>query len=525
MSQNKEEIDSKFESRQRALYDEESLQEIKEKSLNKELSLGQSMREKFCLRKRIQQKLIINPTKSSNSSKIFDNLTISQELYNKCKEAKFTLEHISEIISCLNSNNLENKYIGIVGVRKLLCNEHPPIDIIIKCNALTSIISLLDCSYPVEFQYEALWCLINISTGNNKEDEMIKKEGGIKKIVLLLNNNYDEIKEMALWCLDNLVRDSLIIKIYLAKKKIFNILITLLSTNNNEKIMSYCVSIIRNIMKNCPKQKLEKIDINKLINLVSMFIINIEYNPSNESDKHLLLNCCYILYHLSLIIPTCKDIFFQNGIIPKIISLIKLIDVEKEEKVFLPLLNIIGNLINGNANQTNQILNYDILDILKNNINNKNKVIQKEVCWIISNIASDTQKSIAKLIDNGFFPLLCNLYEKSEKAIRIEVIYALCNFTLINDKCYLEYLINNGILKVICAGIKSENFSEIVVCLEGLVNLLAFGKKYSIDGINIIVKKIENMGMFDVLERLQYNRNETIYEKTIDIIEEFFPYE
>ena len=171
------------------------------------------------------------------------------------------------------------------------------------------------------------------------------------------------------------------------------------------------------------------------------------------------------------------------------------------------------------------MLNYDILDILKNNINNKNKTIQKEICWIISNIASDTQKSIAKLIDNGFFPLLCNLYEKSEKTIRIEVIYALCNFTLINDKCYLEYLINNGILNVICAGIKSDEFSEIVVCLEGLVNLLAFGKKYSEDGVNLIVKEIENMGMVDVLESLQYNRNETIYEKTINIIEEFFPYE
>ena len=526
MTAEKERIDSKFESRYRKLLSMETLSEIKEESINKELSLGKSFQEKLFLQKRIHfsnQK--INSTSSNSTNSFIEkNLTISPEIYHKCKNAKFTLEQLNDIINHFNSDNLNSKYIGFVGIRKLLLiEENSPINIIFENDLLHGIIEGLNMS--VEFQYEALWCLINISYGKNKESEKIIKEGGYEKILMLLNHNLDEIKEMALWCIDNFAHESLKTKKLLANKSLFNKLITLLATTSNEKIISHCVSIIRILIKYFPNKKLEKIDIKKLINLISKFIIYIDFNSANDAEKNILNNCCFILSYISENIKQYKDILLENGVIQHIIELIKTPNIEKDELLFYVLISIIGNIINGNVNQTNQILNYDILDILKNNITTKNKKIQKEICWIISNISADIPKNKKLLIDIGLFPILCDIYNKSERGIRIEVIYALCNLTQINDKQYLDYIINNGLLNIIYSGIKSKETNEIVVCLEALICLLYYGKKISKDGTNFITNEIEKMGMFDVLENLQYNKSEIIYEKTYAIIKNFFPYE
>ena len=174
MTTDKERIDSKFDSRYRNLLSMETLSEIKEESINKELSLGKSFQEKLFLQKRIQlPKPNINTTSSNSTNSFIEkNLSISPELYHKCKEAIFTLEQLNDIINHFNSDNLNSKYIGFVGIRKLLLREeNPPINIIFENELLHGIIEGLNMS--VEFQYEALWCLINISFGKNKESEKI----------------------------------------------------------------------------------------------------------------------------------------------------------------------------------------------------------------------------------------------------------------------------------------------------------------------------------------------------------------
>ena len=130
----------------------------------------------------MQQKLIKNNSNSS-PSKIENNLTISSELYHQCKDSKVTIDQLEQIILYFNSDNLANKYIGLVGIRKLLCKEKPDTYIIFNNNLLPGIINILDGNYSAEFIYEALWCLINISCGNENESEKIKDSGAIDKII------------------------------------------------------------------------------------------------------------------------------------------------------------------------------------------------------------------------------------------------------------------------------------------------------------------------------------------------------
>mgnify|MGYP002627102558 CR=1 FL=1 len=54
--------------------------------------------------------------------------------------------------------------------------------------------------------------------------------------------------------------------------------------------------------------------------------------------------------------------------------------------------------------------------------------------------------------------------------------------------------------------------------------MLSFGKKYYTNdkNINPIVVQIDKMGATDVLEKLQLHPMETIYQHTIEILDEFF---
>ncbi len=88
----------------------------------------------------------------------------------------------------------------------------------------------------------------------------------------------------------------------------------------------------------------------------------------------------------------------------------------------------------------------------------------------------------------------------------------------------MQVIIQQGILELICHCLKSNDAKYIAVSIEALGNLLSFGKMYMSGegGKNYIVNRIGELGMFDVLENLQYHPVEVVYEKTLKLLENYF---
>ena len=97
--------------------------------MNNELSLRNNFREDLFLQKRIRHKIIKN-NEDSKSETLIDNLTISRDLYNKCNSMNFSIIQLKEILIAFNSKDIEQKYKGLVGLRKILCLENAPIQLI-----------------------------------------------------------------------------------------------------------------------------------------------------------------------------------------------------------------------------------------------------------------------------------------------------------------------------------------------------------------------------------------------------------
>ena len=491
--------------------------------MNNELSLRKTFREEIFIQKRLKQRMI-EQNGNSSPKKIINKLTISQELYNECNLMNVNIQQLKDILIYFNSDNIEQKYKGLVGIRKILCLQNPPTQLLLEMNILPSLIQLLD-NTPIEFQYESLWCLINISVVENN-GQKIKYLGGIDKIISKLDSSMDEIKDLALWNIENLCYESPKIVIYFIQKKLLNKLITLLSVNNNINLVVRSISIVRTLIKSCNKKNVDNInyinDLKRVINIVSRIIMANKYQPEKKEIRDLYYDSLYIFSYLTDNSVKCRDALLTSGVLHYIIELIKIFNEQDDLFLILGGLKIIGNIIIGNANQTQKVLDCNIYDILKVLMFHKNKRIKKEANWIVSNIAAGTEKNIIDLIDNGFFPLLCQIFQKEEKEIKAEAIWTLCNFSQIKNNDYIKILIEQGLLLIVCECLKSEESKEIAISLEALNNLLEYGQRISFDGNNIIALEIEKIGMINALENLQYHPNEIIYEKTLNTIEKYF---
>lgn len=68
-----------------------------------------------------------------------------------------------------------------------------------------------------------------------------------------------------------------------------------------------------------------------------------------------------------------------------------------------------GNIITGNAKQTQQVIEHGALNILKTYLTHEKVYVRKEACWILSNIAAGTQYQNRCLIQSGFLPILIQM--------------------------------------------------------------------------------------------------------------------
>jgi hypothetical protein len=169
------------------------------------------------------------------------------------------------------------------------------------------------------------------------------------------------------------------------------------------------------------------------------------------------------------------------------------------------------------------VIDAGALNFLSRTIFHEKRSIRKETCWIISNIAAGTQQQIEALIVNNFLPILERVIKHDEPEIKKEAIWAICNLTSIENREMMELILKQGILELVCHCLSMEDAKYIAVSLEALGNLLNFGKMYyTVDGRNLIVQKLEEIGMFDVLEKLQMHPVEIVYEKTIKLLETYF---
>ncbi len=310
------------------------------------------------------------------------------------------------------SEDPKAQYVGIVGIRKILAirkiilisANNPPIQDVIDAGLVYEFIKYLDHSLP-EFRFEALWCLTNIASGTSDHTQSIVIKGGVEKIISLIDSNIQEIQEQAIWAVGNIAGDSLKVRDRVIDKRGLEKIFKVFSTAERNTLIKHCVWALSNFCRSKPAPKFEVLK--PAIDLVIRAIYKL------DQDYEFLVDACWVISYMTEHHKKSVKKLLDTNILPKLLSFLNYPVLY----IQLPILRILGNIVAGNASQTQTVVDAGCLQYLKKTLMHEKRSIRRETCWIISNIAAGTQQQIEAIILSDFIPILEQTIKNDEPEV------------------------------------------------------------------------------------------------------------
>lgn len=392
-----------------------------------------------------------------------------------------------------------------------------------------------------QFLFTICLILINISYTMYGEELIISVESNLRYILNFINNirgNRDMV-EYAIVLIKDLTQN------FPSSKKFFLdncILTTYQSIYNTFQLDNQIIEVlITSICNLCSYSSFPDYDI------YFEKIIPITYSILSSSDFYYLNMGLYILNKLSVRISLIDHII-ECQIHLKIMQIYSTIEtmnfnVEKNEKIKLLCIKIIGNILYGDSVHTQVMINSNIIDFLNNVLRENNLRILKTAIWSICNIANNSFGQITSLFDKDtvYYVLQIGIkiyevmenndYNQDKRDLLLEVLKEVC-FLITSTICgslfsmlvpFIQYK-NNSIIKIICLGLEIfQNNEELVISLMDAIHKI-IAIDYSMNNSNkrSYVELLFQFGVKEKIQRLIQNSNIKIQEKAESLFEILF---
>lgn len=146
--------------------------------------------------------------------------------------------------------------------------------------------------------------------------------------------------------------------------------------------------------------------------------------------------------------------------------------------ISVPCLRTIGNIVTGDDQQTQMVIEAGALEALNNIIYHKKKTVRKEVCWSLSNITAGNAQQLQICLNLGIVDKLITLLINDDIEIKKEAVWAVSNCTAAASPEQFNFLVEKGILKALCSVLTMKDPRILAVALEGIENVLKAGAQH-----------------------------------------------
>jgi len=217
----------------------------------------------------------------------------------------------------------------------------------------------------------------------------------------------------------------------------------------------------------------------------------------------------------------------QTGIVP---SLVRHLDCPYIS-VVVPALRILGNIVGGNDEQTDVVLQVpNVVKKLFRLLRHDKKAVRREVCWALSNIAAGRADQLEMIFGNPeYVHSLMKVAISDTMEVKREAAWILTNATNDANEDQVVQMARSGTLDCMCKLIQlEEGGGELIeIGLTGIRNYLNFGALMANrDGTeNKYLIALEQNGTVQVIQGLQYHGNPKVYELALNILETHFDVE
>ena len=137
--------------------------------------------------------------------------------------------------------------------RVLLSEQTPSIMAVVACGAVPWFVEFLTRNDAPDLQFEAAWSLTNIAAGTTRETAAVVEAGASPRLIALLESSADNVREQAIWALNNIAGDGPACRDLLLGLGVLAPLLRLLNDDANElSTLRIATSALSNLCRGTP---------------------------------------------------------------------------------------------------------------------------------------------------------------------------------------------------------------------------------------------------------------------------------
>ena len=408
---------------------------------------------------------------------------------------------LSSIVCSIQDPSTATKLHGLMKLRQLTCTSNWPVDRVIGTGVIEYVISLLTSS-DHNIQYEAIWCLTNIASGDHRQTTIVLK--AVPVLLQILGGTNPNLQDQASWTIGNIAGDSDEFRHVLIANGAVKPLVDYalasaaasVSTQHNEtcdraRTAAWALS---NLTRGATPAA-EFMNLNAMSSFIALMV--------THTDKKLVAEICWIFAFLSAKEIESVEKLVELELIQALISVVEASDYSTLEPV--PALRCLGNLSSGLLPWIDVILNRPTFLSSLARIGSlpctlpDYAIVLKEVLRLVANIFGGTPIHRQILVGNSMLEMLIRALSFDSFDTQREAVRGLQNAC--EDSGVIERIASEvSVLKLLTKLMKAPDISMALCCMRIVrVVLVQF---------NDLIEVCAKDGLFDILDELHYTNTD-----------------
>uniref|UniRef100_A0A7S4QYI7 Importin subunit alpha n=1 Tax=Ditylum brightwellii TaxID=49249 RepID=A0A7S4QYI7_9STRA len=465
------------------------------------LTLRKNKREEGLAKRRAMGAATVGAIPSNSTEQLISAENDSTPVVGVSGKKVFTVADIPSLLPVLTNQASDNDSLleAVKGFRRMLSVEtNPPVKEVLDCGAMTYFIKLLERTDFEMIQFEAAWALTNIAS--TEHTATVADAGAIPSLVQLLRSPNADVREQSAWCLGNVAGDSTALRDFVLSAGAMEPLLLNVAHPASKSCLLNAVWTLSNFCRGQPQPDLS---------VVGQAIPHLAAILQGE-NRDAMMDACWALSYLSDGSDDRVQAVIDAGVVPRLVFLLS----DDDTSIVTPALRTLGNMVSGTDVQTQAILNAGVLEHVGSLLAHTKKNVRRDTCWLLSNIAAGTHGQISTLLESRQeIMAIVNAMKAEVWYVRKEAAWVICNIATGGSDYHVRCLVDLFVIDALCDILDVADAKITLVALDAIKSILKVGDYISF---------IDEAGGIDQLESLLDHENDEVYQKAIEIIDEFF---